>query len=188
MTVKTDVSRFHVHDELTAPAGSDRILKTIVETGGSIPKFVGVLAGAPRALRAFAKMRSELRGGEVEEATQVRIALAVAEQHNDGYSVAQHARAARQLGLGLDEISRARSWDSGDERQAHLLRLLEATVGGDGHPPLHLIEEAREVDWTDEQILEAIALVALNQFQSLIANAGGLPIDQIDAGKLPSAA
>jgi alkylhydroperoxidase family enzyme len=188
MTVKTDVSRFHVHDELTAPEGSDRILKAIAETGGSIPKFIGVVAGAPRALRAFARMRAELRGGVVPEPTQVRIALAVAEQRGDGYSVAQHARQARQLDLGLDEISRARSWDSGDEKEAHLLRLLEATVNADGHPPLYLIEEAREVDWTDEQILEAIALAALNEFQSLIANAGGLPVDQIDAAKLPGAA
>lgn len=188
MTVKTDVSRFHVHDELTAPEGSDRMLKTIAETGGSISKFVGVLAGAPRALRAFARLRSELRGGSVPEATQVRIALAVAEHRGDAYSVAQHARTARQIGLGLDEISRARSFESSDEREAHLLRLLAATIDADGHPPLYLLEEAREVDWTDEQIIEALAIVALNEFQSLIANAGGLPIDQIDAAKLPSAA
>lgn len=184
MTVKTDVSRFHVHDELTAPEGSDRMLKTIAETGGSISKFVGVLAGAPRALRAFAKMRSELRNGVVPELTQVRIALAVAERRCDDYSVAQHARTARQLGLGLDEISRARSFDSADEAEAQLLRLLDASMSSDGHPPVYLIEEAREVDWTDEQILEALSLVALNEFQSLIANAGGLPIDQID-GKVP---
>jgi alkylhydroperoxidase family enzyme len=188
MTVKTDVSRFHVHDELTAPEGSDRMLKTIAETGGSITKFVGVLAGAPRALRAFARLRSELRGGSVPEATQVRIGLAVAEKRGDSYTVAQYARSARQIGLGLDEISRARSFDSADEREAHLLRFLEATMNGDGPPPLYLLEEAREVDWTDEQILEAISLVALNEFQSLIANAGGLPIDQIDSAKLPSAA
>lgn len=188
MTVKTDVSRFHVHDELTAPEGSDRMLKTIAETGGSISKFVGVLAGAPRALRAFAKLRSELRSGVVPKQTQARIALAVAERRGDGYSVAQHARSAREAGLGLDEISRARSFDSNDEAEAHLLRLLEATIDADGHPPLYLLEEAREVDWTDEQILEALSLVALNELQSLIANAGGLPIDQIDAAKLPSAA
>jgi alkylhydroperoxidase family enzyme len=188
MTIKTDVSRFHVHDELTAPEGSDRMLKTIAETGGSISKFVGVLGGSPRALRAFARLRSELRGGSVPEATQVRIALAVAEHRGDAYSVAQHARTARQIGLGLDEISQARSFESGDEREAHLLRLLAATIDADGHPPLYLLEEAREVDWTDEQIIEALAIVALNEFQSLIANAGGLPIDQIDAAKLPSAA
>ena len=188
MTVKTDVSRFHVHDELTAPEGADRMLKTIVETGGSISKLVGVLAGAPRVLRAFARLRAELRAGSVPEATQTRIALAVAERRGDGYSVAQHARAARQIGLGLDDISRARSFDSSDEAEAHLLRLLEATIDGDGHPPHHLVEEAREADWTDEQILEALSLVALNEFQSLIANAGGLPVDQIDSQKLPAAA
>lgn len=186
MTVKTDVSRFHVHDELTAPEGSDRMLKTIAETGGSISKFVGVLAGAPRALRAFAKMRSELRNGTVPQETQARIALAVAERRGDDYSVAQHARTARALGLGLDEISRARSFDSSDEREALLLRAVGATVGADGHPPQHLIEEAREAGWSDEQILEALALAALSEFQSLIANAGGLPIDQVEAGTLPS--
>lgn len=188
MTVKTDVSRFHVHDELTAPDGSDRMLKKIVETGGSISKFIGVLAGAPRALRAFARLRSELRSGAVPERTQIRIALAVAERRGDAYSVAQHARAARNLGLGLDEISLARSFESSDEREAQLLRLLAATIDADGHPAHHLLEEAREADWTDEQILEALALVALNEFQSLVANVGGLPIDQIDSGRLPTAA
>ena len=59
MTVKTDVSRFHVHDELTAPEGSDRMLKTIAETGGSISKFIGVLAGAPaRCARSHGSARS----------------------------------------------------------------------------------------------------------------------------------
>jgi alkylhydroperoxidase family enzyme len=188
MTVKTDVSRFHIHDELTAPEGSDRVLKTIAETGAAIPKFVGVLAGAPRALRAFARLRSDLRAGAVPEATQARIALAVAEHRGDGYSVAQHARTARAIGLGLDEISRARSFDSGDEAESQLLRLLKATIDSDGHTPHHLLEEAREAGWSDEQILEGLALVALNEFQSLIANAGGLPVDQIEGAELPGAA
>ncbi len=58
-------------------------------------------------------------------------------------------------------------------------------MDADGHPKHYLLEEAREVDWSDEQILEALSLVALNEWQSLIANAGGLPIDQIDAAQDP---
>ena len=46
MTIKTDVARFHVHDELTAPEGSDRMLKTIAETGGS---YAGLDRFAARA-------------------------------------------------------------------------------------------------------------------------------------------
>jgi alkylhydroperoxidase family enzyme len=186
MTVKTDVSRFHIHDELTAPEGSDRLLKTIASTGGTVSKFVGVLAGSPRSLRAFARLRAELRSGSLSEAMQTKIALAVSERRGDDYSVAQHARTARQIGLGIDEISRARSFDSADESERALLTLLGATLDSDGHVPQHLVEEAREADWEDEQILEAITHLALNEFQSLTANAAGLPMDQSDPTALPA--
>ena len=95
MTVKTEVSRFQIHDELTAPDESAAILKSIQAAGGAVSKFVGVLAGAPSVLRAYTRMRSELRGGVLEQATRERIALAVAEHRGDGYSIAQHAKSAR---------------------------------------------------------------------------------------------
>jgi AhpD family alkylhydroperoxidase len=187
MTVKTDMSRFHIHDELTAPDASARILKGVASAGGSVSKFVGVLAGAPAALRAYTRMRSELRGGELPRQTRERIALAVAEYRSDSYSIAQHARTARAAGLGLDEISRARSFESGDEREAALLAFLEATLDT-GRPAHHLLEEAREIGWSDEQILEAVTHLALNEFQSLVANAAALPQDQSNPSILPEAA
>jgi len=188
MTVKTDMSRFQIHDELTAPDSSARILKGVSTAGGSISKFVGVLAGAPAALRAYTRMRSELRGGALPRQTRERIALAVAERREDTYSIAQHARTARAAGLGLDEISRARGFESADGREAALLTFLQATLDADGRPPLHLVEEAREIGWTDEQLLEAVAHLALNEFQSLIANAASLPQDQPGPTALPEAA
>ena len=126
-------------------------------------------------------MRHELRAGALPQATRERIALAVAERRGDPYSLAQHARTARAAGLGLDEISRARSFSSSDPKQAALLAFLEALVATDGRPAQHLAEEAREAGWTDEEMLEAVAHVALNEFQSLIANAAALPQDQSDS-------
>ena len=188
MTVKTDVSRFHIHDELTAPDGSTRILKGVSTAGGSVSKFIGVLAGAPAALRAYARMRSELRDGNLSRSTRERIALAVAEYRGDTYSVGQHAQTARAAGLGMDEISRARSFSSADPREAAILAFLEATLIADGRPAVHLHEEAREVGWTDEELLEAVAHLALNEFQSLIANSAALPQDQSGPEALRTAA
>ena len=188
MTVKTDISRFDIHDELTAPEGSVKILKGVQGAAGSVSKFIGVLAGAPAALRAYARMRHELRDGALPRATRERIALAIAERRGDPYSIAQHAKTARAAGLGLDEVSRARGFGSGDEREAALLAFLEALIATDGRPAQHLAEEARELGWTDEELLEAVAHVALNEFQSLIANAAALPQDQSDPSILPSAA
>lgn len=188
MTVKTDMSRFHIHDELTAPEGSERILRSVSSAGGAVSKFIGVLAGSPAALRAFARMRSELRSGTLPRQTGERITLAVAEHRGDEYTIAQHARTARAAGLGLDEISAARSFNSNDSREAALLAFVESVIESDGHPELHLLEEAREIGWTDEQILEAIAHAALGEFQSLVANAAALPQDQSDPTVLPKAA
>jgi AhpD family alkylhydroperoxidase len=188
VTVKTEVSRFQIHDELTAPDESAPLLKSIQATGAAVTKFVGVLAGSPAVLRAYTRMRSELRAGALPQATRERIALAVAEHRGDGYSIAQHAKSARRAGLGLDEVSRARSFTSSDPKEAALLAFLESALSADGSPPIHLHEEAREIGWTDGEILEAVAQLALNEFQSLIASAASLPKDQATPRVLPSAA
>ena len=188
MTVKTDVSRFDIHDELTAPAETARLLRGMSDVGGSVSKFIGVLAGSPAAMKAFARMRHELRGGVLPRPTRERIALAVAERRGDTYSIAQHARTARAAGVGLDEVSRARSWSSNDPREAALLAFLKALFDAEGRPAHHLLEEAREVDWSDEELLAAVAHVALNEFQSLMSNAAALPQDQTDPATLPTAA
>jgi AhpD family alkylhydroperoxidase len=189
VTVKTAVSRFQIHDELTAPEESAPLIKSIQAAGGgAVTKFVGVLAGSPAVLRAYTRMHSELRGGVLPQATRERIALAVAEHREDNYSIAQHAKSARRVGLGLDEVSRARSFTSADEKEAALLAYLKEALDADGPPPLHLHEEAREIGWTDEELLEAVGHLALNEFQSLIASAAALPKDQATPRVLPSAA
>jgi AhpD family alkylhydroperoxidase len=188
MTPKTNISRFDIHDVLTAPEASEPILKSIEAGGAEISKFIGVLAGAPAALRAFIRMRAELQNGVLSRQTRERIALAVAEHRGDSYSIALHARSAKAAGLGLDEVSRARSFTSADPRQAALLTLLEATIAADGRPPVHLVEEAREVGWSDEELLEAVAQMALSEFQSLVSSAAELPLDHATPTVLPSAA
>ena len=188
MTIKTEISRFDIHDELTAPEESAKILRGVQSAGGAVSKFIGVLAGSPAALRAFTRMRHELRGGKLPRQTRERIGLAVAQRRGDPYSVAQHAKTARAAGLGLDEISKARKFESSDPREAALLAFLESLLSTDGRPATHLVEEAREVGWDDEQLLEAVSQVALNEFQSLIANAAALPQDQSDPTVLPAAA
>src|SRR5688500_5006935 len=174
---KTEMSRFHIHDELTAPEGSVPVLRGALATGGQLPNFLGVLAGSPAALRAYARFRSELRHGTLTLPTIERIALAVAEHYRSEPGISMHSRTARQAGLGLDEVALAREWDSRDEREATLLRYLQALVEPDGRPPMHAHEDARQAGWSDEQILEAIAFTAIETFTAMINVAGDVPVD-----------
>ena len=175
--MKTKESRFQVHDELTAPERSLPVLKGALAAGGQLSNFIGVLAGSPAALRAYARFRSELRHGALPLKTQQRIGLGVAEHQGNEYAQQLLQRTARDAGLGLDEIALAKEFDSREEQDAALLRFIKVLVETDETPALHLLEEAREAGWSDEQILEAIAHVSLASFTNLITRAGNVPGD-----------
>src|SRR6476620_10654645 len=180
--MKTKESRFQVHDELTAPERSLPVLKGALAAGGQLSNFIGVLAGSPSALRAFARFRSELRHGTLPLKTQQRIGLGIAQAQSNDYAEQLLSRTAREAGLGLDEIALAKDFDSRDEKEAALLRFVKALAETDEVPPLHLHEEAREAGWSDEQILEAIAHVSLQSFTNLITMAGNVPADGSSEG------
>jgi alkylhydroperoxidase family enzyme len=175
--MKTQMSRFHIHDDLSAPEGSLPVLKGAMASGGQLPNFLGVLAGSPAALRAYARFRSELRHGSLTLPTLERIALAVAEHYRSQPGLAIHTRTARHAGVGIDEVAAARDWESSDPREAALLRYLRALVEHRGHAPMHLHEEARESGWTDEQLLEAIAYLSLESLTAMVNIAGEVPVD-----------
>jgi alkylhydroperoxidase family enzyme len=175
--MKTKESRFQVHDEMTAPERSLPVLKGALATGGQLSNFLGVLAGSPAALRAYARFRSELRHGELPFATQQRIAIAVAEHQHSDYALNLLHRTARDAGLGLDEIALNRDFRSLDEQEEALLRFVEALLDSDGAPPLHFVEEAREAGWSDEELLETVAHVALASFGNFVTRAADLPRD-----------
>src|SRR5947209_5976233 len=101
--MKTQMSRFQIHDDLTAPEASVPVIRGALTGGGQLPNFLGVLAGSPAALRAYARFRSELRHGKLGLSTLERISLAVAEHYRSEPGIATHSRAAR--GAGLDRKS-----------------------------------------------------------------------------------
>jgi alkylhydroperoxidase family enzyme len=171
------MSRFKIHDDETAPERSIPVLKGASKTAGQVPNLLGVLAGSPSALRAYVRMHQELRHSSLPRGTAERIALAVAELHGSEPDRAQQALQARRAGLGLDEITRARNWRSNDADQDALLRWLKPLARHEGEVAAHLHEEAHEVGWTDEQLLESVAIVAQESLAAMVNVAGDVPVD-----------
>ncbi|HWK28228.1 MAG TPA: carboxymuconolactone decarboxylase [Solirubrobacter sp.] len=173
---KTEMSRFPIHDDLTAPPESLPILKGASAAAGQLPNLLGVLASAPAALRAYTRFRAELRHGALPRRSAERIGLAVAAHYGSKPGLQLHHRIGRLAGLGIDEVERAKRWDSADPQEAALLRyvrplLVEAAF------PQYLHEETREAGWSDEQMLEAIAVLSMESFTAMVNIAGDVPLD-----------
>jgi alkylhydroperoxidase family enzyme len=173
---KTEMSRFPIHDDLTAPEASLPILKGASSAAGQLPNLLGVLAGAPAALKAYVRFRAELRNGDLPRHSAERIGLAVAEYYGSKPGLQLHTRTGRKVGLGIDEVARAKRWDSADVAEAALLRYLEPLLK-QGSFPQHLHEEAREAGWSEAQLLEAIAVLSMESFTAMVNVAGDVPVD-----------
>ena len=85
--------------------------------------------------------------------------------------------AAVAVPRSIDEVARAKRWDSGDAAEAALLRYLRPLLGDRANFPQHLHEEAREAGWTEEQLLEAIAVLSMESFTAMVNIAGDVPVD-----------
>ena len=175
LPTRAQMSRFPIHDEETAPAASAGLLKIASAAGGQLPNFLGALSNSPAALKAFLRFRQELGKGELPAATRARVGIAVTSHL--GAERQDHERTARAAGLGLDEINRARRWTSADATEAALLKWLKplATQRGELTDLLH--EEVREAGWSDGQLLESIATVALETMTAHVTRAGDVPVD-----------
>ena len=99
--MKTKESRFHIHDELTAPEGSLPILKGALSTGGQLSNFLGVLAGSPSVLRAYARFRRELCPDVPDERRGLRLRRGRRRRdRRDGAATRYHAGAGRSFLFG----------------------------------------------------------------------------------------
>ncbi len=171
------MSRFTIHDDLSAPEGSLPVLKGALHSAGQLPNLVGVLAGSPAALRGYARFRNELRHGVLDTQTKERLSLAVAEHFRSAPGIKMHSRTARIAGLGIDEVQLAREFRSADEKQDVLLRYVGHLLQRRSQPPAALQEEALELGWTEEELLEAIAYGSVEVFSALVNIAGDVPVD-----------
>ncbi len=76
-----------------------------------------------------------------------------------------------------DEIRRAQRFESEDPKRASALGFVREVVETRGHPSDEAFNAAREAGYSDEQIMEMIANVALTTFSNYMNDTIGTEID-----------
>ncbi len=76
-----------------------------------------------------------------------------------------------------EEIRRAQGFESEDAQRAAGLRFVREVVETRGHPSEEALDGAREAGYSDEEILEMIANVALTTFSNYTNDIAGTELD-----------
>ena len=159
--MKTQMSRFHIHDDLIRPRG----VAARAEGRDGVRRAAPEL---PRRARRFSGGAARIRALPVRAAPrQPHAPDAGADRARGRRALPQPARASRST-----RAPRARPASASTRSPppatgsppTRARRRCCATcapcVEQRGHAPMHLHEEAREAGWSDEQLLEAIAYVS----------------------------
>ena len=79
--------------------------------------------------------------------------------------------------MSQDEIERAQRFESEDDQRAAALRFAREVVETRGQPSDEALDEVRNAGYTDEQIVEMVATVALATFSNYMNDTMGTEVD-----------
>lgn len=158
--------------------GETRALLDAVQAKlGATPNFIRVLANSPQALEGFLGLYGPLGSAQLGKATQERIALAIAEGNSCQYCVSAHTAIGRHAGLSNDEMALNRRGSSNDAKAAATVAFAKALNDNLGDITTTEFDAARDAGLSDGEMVEVIAVVALNIFTNLLGKAMLVDID-----------
>jgi uncharacterized peroxidase-related enzyme len=144
------------------------------ERGVQASNMIKTLAQSPRALEGYLEFRDALSGGTLSPAICEQIALAVAQTNLCQYSLAEHAHLGARLGLKKEQILESREARATDQKTDAVLRFARDLTARRGECSM---DELRENGYSDAEIIEVIANVALNIFENCLNEVAGTALD-----------
>lgn len=153
------------------------LLDQITGAFGATPAMFAAVANSPAALRSMWGSFQALGEGTLGPALGEQIAVAVANRNGCEYCLAAHTGLGRKAGLSTAALLAAQTGDAEDPKTAALLGFALELVEQRGHVGDEQIAAVREQGWTDPELVELIAHVALNLFTNYVNVALRVPVD-----------
>lgn len=166
------------HVDPARAAGEAKTLYARIERQlGGVPNFMQVLANSPPTLAGFLGLSGNLSRGALEPQLRERLALSAAEANACQYCVSAHTALGAQSGLSPAEIEAARQASSTDARAQAALAFAQAVLTNRGEVTGAELSAVREAGFSDGEVVEIVAHVALNVLTNYLGKVGQIDID-----------
>jgi uncharacterized peroxidase-related enzyme len=164
-------------DPTLVPAASRELLTQVHGAFGATPNMFRAVANSPAALGSMWSAFGALGAGSLPPLVGEKLAVAVAERNGCAYCLAAHTMLGTKAGATQAEMANAQAGESSDPRTAAALRFAIAVVDGRGHIDAAEVTALRAAGYTDGEIVELLAHVALNLFTNYMNVAFDVPLD-----------
>ncbi|GAB3667841.1 carboxymuconolactone decarboxylase family protein [Actinocorallia lasiicapitis] len=160
---------------MITPVENTPLLDEVGARMGRVPNMTKVMANAPVVLSGYLGLSGALDGGALPRPTRERIALAVGAANDCGYCVAAHTFLGRRIAkLSAAEVEAAKAGGSADAKEDAAVAFAVALIDARGAVDPAAVLAA---GWTEEQVLEIVAMVALQTLTNYVNKVAGTEND-----------
>ena len=161
-----------------APANAQSLLEGVKKLLGSVPNLFRLTANSPAALEGYLGLNGALAKGALDPQTRERIALAVAQLNGCDYCLSAHTYLGKNLAkLDDAEIAANRNGASTDPKANAAVRFAVALVHNRGQVSAADVLAVKEAGFSEAELVEIVAHVALNTLTNYLNEAFDTPID-----------
>jgi uncharacterized peroxidase-related enzyme len=144
---------------------------------GITPNMMKTMAQSPAVLEAYLNFSGALGGGNLSARMREQIALISAEINGCGYCASAHTAIGKMVGLDEDSILAARNGNAADAKTDAALKFARDVIvkrGEVSDADLHAVKDA---GFSDGEVGEIVANVALNIFTNYFNEIARTDID-----------
>ena len=175
-----------VSQESAHPA-TTKLLGTVEKKMGTVPNIIATMANSPAVANAYLGFSQSLSTGSLSPRLREQIALVVGETNGCGYCVAAHTALGKRAGLSEQETCDARRAVAADEKEDAALEFARKIVTDRGYVSDADVQRVRQAGYTDGEIAEIVANVALNVFTNYFNHVAETEVDFPTAPELAGA-
>ncbi len=171
------MSRIAAIDPTTATGKAHDLLGAVKAKLGLVPNMTRVMANSPAVLEGYLGLSGALGGGLLKPKVREELALVVAQDNECDYCLSAHTAIGKLVGLTPEEIAHSREGRNSDEHAAAALKFARRVLATRGAINESDFAAVRAAGFSDAEIAEIIAHVALNVLTNYFNKATEVDID-----------
>ncbi len=164
-------------DTGTASGKTKDLFCAIEKRTGRIPNMIRTMGHSPAILDAYLHFNEAFKQTKTTPVLRSLISAAVSSANGCKYTLATAFAFGRKEGLSEDELAKARDAKADDPKIAAALRFALNLVHKRGLVSRSDVKELQDAGWGDQEIVEIVALVALNIFRNYFNLVTGTELD-----------
>jgi alkylhydroperoxidase family enzyme len=171
------MARLNSVDPASATGKTKELLQLVQQNRGRIPNMIRLMANSPAALGGYVNFATALAGSALSAEIRDAVSILLAADGASDYTLAVVSAIARKTGLTDADIAAAQRAQAKDPRTQAALRFSEILLENRGRVSPSNLDTLMEAGFTDGEVAEIIAFIALNIYRNYFSLVAAPEID-----------